>query len=250
MEKPLSSPTLAVVILHYGAPALTQRLLSQLRASDPELGQRVLVLDNHAPEPFPDAWRRLDRNLYWGGALAYCLQACRELGCSHLWYLNNDIAFISRPPHLERAWQRLQRLDARLGPVGVYSPSVLRNPYHAQMVQRPEGQFRLVPYIDGIAPLFRLECLDALGGLDLGANPYGYGVDVWTSLAAHRAGWPVVVDHQVALRHSYHSTARRVEGFLALAGAAQDAYLEERLGPGYAAELQRLQGAYEEGEEM
>ncbi len=91
-------------------------------------------------------------------------------------------------------------------------------------------QYSTVPYIDGISPLFNIECLNKIGGLDYEGNIYGYGVDVWNSLALHRAGFPVVVDHQVTIRHIYHSTAKKVEGFLATAAEAQHKYLAVRLG--------------------
>ncbi len=237
-ERRLAEKRLAVVILHYGQPELTRRLADQLAGSDPDWAVRVL--DNHAPIPFPGAWQRLPDNLFWAGALAWCLDELGREGFTHLWFLNNDLYFGSAPSHLGRAWERLHRLDQILGPVGVYSPSATANPYHPQMVQQPGLQFSRAALIDGIAPLFNLECLTALGGLDFADNSYGYGVDVWTSLCAHRAGWPVVVDHAVCIRHVYHSTARKVEGFLAQAARAEAAYLSRRLGPNYAAELMAL----------
>lgn len=267
---------LLVVILHYGQPELTRRLADQLAASDPGWiasgavrpaapdtpgtasvsaasssqgwqGPRgpddpsrpgeLRVLDNAAPEPWPGAWKRLDANLFWAGALAWCLDAAAREGFTHLWFLNNDCYFASAPPHLSRAWERLARLDDLLGSVGLYSPAALANPYHPQMVRQPDLQFSRAPVIDGIAPLFRLDCLEGLGGLDWAGNPRGYGVDVWNSLRIHRAGWPVVVDHAVYLRHVYHSTARKVDGFLDAAARAEADYLAARMGPDWKAEL-------------
>ncbi|GKT33806.1 hypothetical protein ADUPG1_002649, partial [Aduncisulcus paluster] len=90
-----------------------------------------------------------------------------------------------------------------------------------------------VPYIDGISPLFNIECLNKIGGLDYEGNIFGYGGDVWNSLALHRAGFPVVVDHPVTIRHIYHSTAKKVDGFLATAAEAQHKYMAVRLGDNY-----------------
>ncbi|MDD4951016.1 MAG: hypothetical protein PHV85_00575 [Desulfovibrionaceae bacterium] len=231
---------LAVVILHYGRAELTARLRDQILETDPDWSDQVLVLDNHAPQPFDRAWKRLGQNLFWAGALEYALAALGQEGFSHVWFLNNDLIFASAPPHLGRAWARLARLEAALGPVGLYSPSALRNPYHPQMVQDPAMQYRTATLVDGIAPLLSLACVRDLGGLDLRGNPYGYGVDLFLALSASRAGWPVVVDHQVAVRHTYHSTARTVDGFMELAAAAEAAYLEKRLGPDYAALIEAL----------
>jgi GT2 family glycosyltransferase len=224
---------LAIVILHYGDPALTSRVKDQLEQSDPKWAEHIYVLDNHAPEAFSGPWRRLDENLYWAGALDYCLKEFESSGYTHLWFLNNDIWFGSKPPHILKAWKRLEQLDAKIGPIGVYSPATHRSPYHPQMIEKTGVQYSLVPYIDGISPLFNIECLNKIGGLDYDGNIYGYGVDVWNSLALHRAGFPVVVDHQVTIRHIYHSTAKKVEGFLAAAAEAQRKYMTDRIGENY-----------------
>jgi hypothetical protein len=274
---------LLVVILHYGQPELTRRLADQLADSDPgwtssglarpvapdilgtppadpaalsclrkvsppdasPLPGELRVLDNAAPHPFPGAWKRLDENLFWAGALAWCLGEAAREGFTHLWFLNNDCYFASAPPHLSRAWERLALLDDLLGPVGLYSPAALANPYHPQMVRQPGLQFSRAAVVDGIAPLFRLDGLSSLGGLDWEGNPRGYGVDVWNSLRIHSAGWPVVVDHAVYLRHVYHSTARKVDGFLDAAARAEADYLAARLGPDWKAELAALKARVE-----
>ena len=230
---------LAIVILHYGDPALTVRVKEQLELSDPGWVEHIFVLDNCAPIPFPGSWRRLDQNLYWAGALDYCLREFESRGYTHLWFLNNDIWFGSKPPHILKAWKRLEFLDAKIGPIGVYSPATHRSPYHPHMVEKTEVQYSLVPYIDGISPLFNIDCLSRIGGLDYDGNIYGYGVDVWNSLALHRAGFPVVVDHQVTVRHIYHSTAKKVEGFLSTAAEVQQKYMAARLGPEYEGQLRR-----------
>ena len=219
----------AVVVLHYGDPATTRRLQEQLQASDPD--RDVLILDNAAPQPYPGAWTRLETNVYWAGALAYAAQAARDMGHTHLWFLNNDITFVSKPPHLSRALGRLAKLEATLGPIGMASPAFVKSPYHPQMVARPGGQYRQVRVMDGVAPIICLKALEGLGGLDYAGNPFGYGVDLILSSRLHEAGWKLVVDHQVVVNHRHHTTARSVPGFLDVAARAEAAYLAKRLGP-------------------
>lgn len=244
------TPVIATVVLHYGDPALAAGLAASLRRADPDHADRVLVLDNAAPVPAAGAWRRLPENLFWGGALEHCLDAARDMGCTHLWFLNNDISFATRPPLVARAALRMARMGRVLterglggpkGRVGVYAPAVERNPYHPQMVRAEGAQYRRVALVDGIAPLVDLECAREVGGADCADNPRGYGVDVWLSLRAHRAGWPVVVDHQLVVRHRYHTTARGVEGFLDAAARAEHEYMTRRLGPAWRAEVAQLQ---------
>ena len=237
-----------VVILHYGRPEVTRRLHRQLLDSDPGWRERIMVLDNHAPQPYPQAWRRLDENLFWAGALDSVLRLGREFGWSHVWFLNNDAYFISRPPFLERAWQRLRRMERSIGPVGIYSPAFAHHPYHPQMVAEPARAYRRATVVDGVAPLISLACWQALGGLDCADNLRGYGVDVWFSLRASQAGWPVVVDHQVRMRHVYHSAARGVPGFLETAALRERAYLSARLGYDHAEVLRQAQTTFTDEE--
>lgn len=173
-------PVLAV-ILHYGDPRSTARLHGQLAAGP---GGEVRVLDNFAPVPYPRAWTRLDKNLYWAGALARMLAWPRPKDSTHSWFLNNDITFLRAGALAGYAWHRLRRIEARVGRVAIYSPSVTSwNPYHRHMERLDGGDFRSVSYVDGIAPLISLAYWRE-AGLDWEGNPLGYGVDVWFSLQA------------------------------------------------------------------
>lgn len=240
----------ATVILHYGDPALARRLEEQLHTTDPSEAEHIFVLDNHAPEQYPHAWQRTEQNLYWAGALQYTLEAMEEKGYTHVWFMNNDVYFITPAPVIARARARLHRLDTTIGPVGIYTPAVTVNPYHPQMVQNEKAQYRTVRYADGIAPLITLQCWRELGGVDYADNAYGYGVDTWLSLSADRAGWHVVVDHQVAVRHTYHSTAKKVTGFLERAAHAEHAYFTKRLGAGYRDYLDRLKHTFHDEDRL
>lgn len=228
-----------VVILHYGPVEQTQRLHEQLLTSNTALKEKILVFDNASPIPYPGVWLRAERNLYWAGALERVMEILASHGASHVWFLNNDVVFTSKPPYLERATARLRRAEKLIGPVGIYAPAVTTNPYHPQMIVNPKGQFREVRYVDGIAPLISVNFWKQ-AGLDYAGNPYGYGVDLCFSLQARKFGFTCVLDHQVVLRHRYHSTARNVKGFLATAAVAEKAYLTQRLGPEYQDTIKRM----------
>lgn len=231
---------LFTVILHYGAVELTMRLHRQLLASDPGERDRILVFDNSAAQPYHQSWIRSDRNLYWAGAFESAVETLAARGATHVWFLNNDLEFMTRPPVIGRVRERLARAERLLGPVGVYSPAVTSNPYHPQMVELRGGQFRQTRYVDGIALLVSLEFWRRAGGLDHEGNPYGYGVDVWFSSRTEEFGFSCVVDHQVVIRHRYHSTAREVAGFLGKAAAAENEYLTQRLGNDYRSVMDRM----------
>lgn len=227
---------LLTVILHYGDPRITARLHEQFKN---KAGGEVRVLDNAAPVPYPLAWMRLDTNLYWAGALAHMLVRAEEEGFSHLWFLNNDIVFMRAASVVGHAWHRLHWIEGRIGRVAIYSPAVTVNPYHKQMEHLDGGNFRVVSYVDGIAPLISLAYWREVG-LDWADNPMGYGVDVAFSLPARRLGWNLVVDHTLVMRHRYHETARSVPGFLDEAARQEDVFLSARLGADHRRILHRL----------
>ena len=229
----MMTPRIATVILHYGDPALARQLDTQLKAADPAEAEHIFVLDNHAHDRYLGAWHRTEENLYWAGALLFTLEAMEKKGYTHVWFLNNDVLFLTPAPIVGRVKARLTRLQKSIGQVGVYAPAVTGNPYHPQMIQNEQAQYRKVMFADGIAPLLNIECMHAIGGVDIGENVYGYGVETWLSLCAHNAGWPVIVDHQVLVRHTYHSTAKRVDGFLQRAAQAEHIYFTQRLGQNY-----------------
>lgn len=226
MSAPLDN--LLTVILHYGDPRSTARLHGQLAARS--VGAEVRVLDNAAPEPYPDAWQRMPANRYWAGALAFTLERADLEGFSHLWFLNNDITFLRAGSLVGYAWHRLRRIEASVGKVAIYSPSVKANLYHKQMEVLDGGDFRTVSYVDGIAPLISLAYWRDVG-LDWADNPIGYGVDVFFSLQAPRLNWNLAVDHTLVMRHRYHETARSIPGFLNEAARQEHAFLSARLGP-------------------
>lgn len=226
---------LAVVVLHYGDPRRTARLVAQMQEG---LAPGVVrVLDNAAPIPFAGAWVRLSQNLFWGGALAWTVARARQEGFSHLWFLNDDLSWMTLRP-IAQAWARLGEISAAIGPVAVYSPGFTAHPYHPQMVARPGGGFRTVRFCDGVAPLLHLDFLAGCG-LHWEDNLPGYGVDVVLSARAVDLGWQVVVDHQLVARHVFHASARRDPGFLEHAARLEAAFLTRHLGPDFRERIQR-----------
>lgn len=234
---------LATVILHYGNPNLTKRvhkfLLGQPTARN--IQYPIFVFDNGAPEPYPEAWERNELNLYWAGALAYCISKIKEMGFTHLWFLNNDIMFIDAGMPMAKACACIQQLEKRIEmPIGIWSPSMVYNTYHPQMCHKKDYCYSQVRLVDGVAPLYNLSCLETIGGVDANDNPYGYGVDLWISLRAANAGWLLIVDHRITIRHIQQATARRIDGFIELAAATEDSFFQKRIGENWKNTIEEL----------
>lgn len=224
--------SICVVILHYGNPALSLELARTLRMADAARSAHIRIFDNAAPSPCPDAFARAEQNLFWGGALCRCLELAEQEGFSHLWFLNNDIRFLS-PPSLTALEARIARLDKAFArPVGLWSPAVAVNPYHPHMC--PSGELhalRRVRLLDCVAPLLRLEAVQDAGGLDSHDNPKGYGTDMWLSWRVSEKGWPVLVDQDIVIRHRPHTSAKGIAGFLEEAAVDEADFCARRFGP-------------------
>ncbi len=229
------------VVLHYGRSDPARNLTETLLRNDPGARGRVVVFDNASPAPYAGAWQRVPENIFWAGALELCLKTAREQGYTHLWFLNNDIRFVSPPPFLSRAEARLQRLEKLTGKtVGIWSPAVESSPYHPQMLPVPDAEAALTPLVDGIAPLINLPAVEDVGGLDAADNPRGYGVDMWLSLRLYRAGLLTLVDPLIRIRHKHQATARTIPGFMQLAARQEESFMHRRLGSGWREFLEQL----------
>ncbi len=224
------------VILHYGDIALTKKVANSFIAENIEYH----VLDNCAEQEYPNSWKRLEKNIYWGGALKYCLEQAKLAGADYLWFLNNDIEFIEPKNPLKKLFARINYLNKN-GKLGIYTPAVLKNPYHKQVVYKRNTEFTKVKYIDGIAPLINIDCAYKVKNLDIDSNIYGYGIESYLSLEIGNLGYDVIVDHGVVLKHEYHSTAKTVDGFLSKAAEAEHKYLSQRLGDDYREKLKKMQ---------
>ncbi len=242
----ITTTNIAVVILHYGSIDLTRHVHDQLLSSDPDMVDNIFVLDNNAPNSYPDSWVRLSENYFWGGALDLTTKTMYDKGFKYLWFLNNDIEFLTEIPIIARAIQRFVKIEKVLGSIGIYSPSLTRSIFHPQMVCDKNFQYRKVQYIDGIAPIINLDCWFSLGNLGIDDNPIGYGVDNFFSLKASSRGWNVIVDHQIVIKHHDHSTAKSINGFLESGMTMAGQYLRQRLGPGSRKKLQSLATIYED----
>ncbi len=232
-------PRLALCILHYGEPGLTERLHDQFLEAEPARSSDIMILDNAAPKPYSRAWKRTSENLYWAGAFAFFLDEAARIGYSHVWFCNNDISFVSSGPYLALMEACLVQQN-QANRVGAISPAFTSNPYHKQMEQIKGQGCTTVPYLDGIAPMVSIEAVQDVGGLDCADNPYGYGVDVWLTLRLAQNGWQVLVDHSMLMHHLFHATSMSIHGFIEKAAKAEDAFMNRRLGPGWRERLKQL----------
>lgn len=239
---------IATIILHYGNPKLTEkvyRALCEKTSQSDIVESSIFVFDNASQVPYPNAWKRSSSNLYWAGALSYCFLLVKEMGFTHLWFLNNDITFIGNGSYLAKAYASIQRIERVTGKlVGIWSPSLMYNSYHPQMCNRKDFSYSQVKLIDGVAALYNLTCLDSIGGIDALDNLYGYGVDLWISIRSDRKGWLLVVDHSMVIRHIQHGSAKNIKGFIETAAFSEEVFFRKRLGIEWKQQIESMKEQY------
>lgn len=239
---------IATIILHYGDPKLTEkvyRTLCETTFCNNIVQPSIFVFDNASHIPYSNSWKRSSSNLYWAGALSYCFLLLKEMGFTHLWFLNNDITFIGNGEYLGKAYACIKRIEKVTGKlIGIWSPSMIYNSYHPQMCCRDNFSYSQVRLVDGVAALYNLTCLESIGGVDAADNLYGYGVDLWISIRANRKGWLLVVDHSMSIRHTQQATAKKIKDFIEIAACSEEAFLKKRLGTEWEKEIENMKQQY------
>ena len=211
---PVSAPPVTAIVLHFGAPATTERCLASLAACGyPHLTAMVV---NNAPA---GAWaiaglgpiERLAPPDNAGYAAGNNLALHRLQGRSegYALLLNNDaelepgaltelVACAEREPHIALVGARVV---AAAGPTLDHG-RVVFGPYLVERISGG-GSFEEAAvdseWVSGCALLVRLAALPDIGLLD--EDFFLYGEDVDWCLRARRAGWRVVYQPAAVVRH-------------------------------------------------
>lgn len=218
-------------IVNYDRADMTVDAVRSLRSHHPRLD--IAVIDNGSPEPGPTLLRehlsgdiRLVTLGANGGYAAACNMAIRIAeaeGYPFAWLLNNDLEFDA--PILDSLLNALAADDrnAAVTPVTVTvddPPTVLsagvrlRLPlaqarhllYGAPLSAVPSG---VVPVdaLDGACMLVAMRAVRSVGGFDEGF--FMYWEDTEWALRARAAGWRIVVDRRVHVRHGLARSSTR-----------------------------------------
>jgi GT2 family glycosyltransferase len=209
-----AGPRVAVVILHWGAPAITVRCLESLGAAAWPGPTTVFVVDNTTAldeavaaraAPLPVRVLRPPRNLGFAGGCTLGMSAALEQGADFVLLLNNDA--VADPDFAGP----LVRAASRHADVGLLSPQIVHlnrpreawyqggtfSPWagiprqgHRRRVLARDHPPREVDYATGCAMLIRPAVIRRVGPFD-GAL-FAYCEDLDLSLRARRAGFRVL----------------------------------------------------------
>jgi GT2 family glycosyltransferase len=210
-REPNRSPSVWTVVVHYGDPAVTDRVLERLAHSTAPMA--IVVVDNAGTFKAPAGVRyiRLATNLgFAGGANAGARLALSE-GAAHVWFLNNDAE--PEPDALEKLLETVRSCraacivgslevdprDPEPGNLEAYLlpglPATLR-----ATVRVAHGSRASVDFLSGFSMLVSRSAFEALGFFD--ETYFHYCEDVDLCLRARQRGVDVVLDATAPLRHT------------------------------------------------
>ena len=219
----MSAPV-AVIVLNWNRPELTDRALEALRRLTPP-APRVLVVDNGSTD---DSVARVSRlhpeveilplgeNRGFAAGMNAGIRHVRSDGLRYVWLLNNDTEVESSALTEMLA---VADSDGRIGAVGsVLSPlgASSEQPVFGGRVRwwlGLSGHVRVPPsieepeYLVGASLLVRCDAIDEIGGLDEAFFLYWEDTDY--CLRLKRAGWRLAVAERAIVHHRVSATLAR-----------------------------------------
>ncbi|ONM46620.1 glycosyltransferase family 2 protein [Nocardia donostiensis] len=219
--------TVGLLLITYQSAEDLPTFLDSLEAAVDPLEVDVVCVDNTSTDNGPDLVEkfggRVTRNTRNVGLAAAINQAAAQTDAEWLLVANPDTqlapgaisALVETAKAEDRIGMigpRILRLDGTPYPSGRRFPSLLvgiahallggvwpGNPATRRYFGRTVTEVSDVDWISGCCMLFRREAFEAVGGFD--TRYFLYFEETKMALDMHRAGWRVVLDPSVAIRH-------------------------------------------------
>jgi len=187
---------------------------------------QLLVIDNASTDGTRDYLHALDlpnlrlilndENVGFGRACNQGIALARELGASHITFINNDVEF--DPDLIGGMVRSLEESNAAvLSPLitpfdqpdhiwflsGSFRKTRGMAPYHDWIWQprsvAPTNRFQRTDFVTGCCPVFRMEVFDAIPGFD--DRFFVYWEDADLSMEMKKRGFEAVTDTSLVCRH-------------------------------------------------
>ena len=188
--------TLAI-ILNHNLPEYTNWLYNSLKDYQGELYDLVVMDNGSRPELVSSyAHIRLEKNLYWGGALNEAFKmVLNNPDYDSLLFLNNDIEVTSE------IFVGALRNELFGNDYAIVAPCIAgRAAPWKQMQNWTSKETRTVKWIDNQAPLFHRKIIEAIGQFDPELY-YGWGQELVCFDVCQEMGWKIGVCDHISILH-------------------------------------------------
>jgi GT2 family glycosyltransferase len=222
----MTSPRVAIVVLNYNTPHLTDPLASYLQTNLHYEQKDIYVVDNGSEKPPQSATHRLPENLgFTRGMYEAWRIASSTADYAAYWFLNSDVGFEYGDEVLSNLTDVLFSSDefAQISPQ-------FNSPH--KFMEQANGPAQKVPYLEPTATLIKSSAIERLGFWDLDLT-CGWGVDYDYGFRVREAGLASILTNRARIVHKEHQSIEDFSGYIERAASEMHTVLNRKYGPGW-----------------
>jgi len=221
-----SSPRIAIIVLNYNTPHLTDPLAAYLRGDLHYNGKDIYVIDNGSAQPPASATHRLDENLGFTRGMHEGWRIAAAAGnYDAFWFLNSDIGFEYGNDVLAAISHVLFSSDS----FAQISPQ-FNSPH--QFMRKARSTAQRVPFLEATATLIKASTIGRLGFWDPDLT-CGWGVDYDYGYRVRQAGLSSILTDKARIVHKEHQSIVDWAGYVERASSEMHTVLTRKYGPGW-----------------
>jgi GT2 family glycosyltransferase len=225
-DMPQSTPAVAILVLNFNTPHLTNALAAYLNSDLHYPNKDVYVVDNGSDAPPASATHRLLANLGFTRGMHEAWRiASTARSYDAFWFLNSDVGFEYGDGVLSALIDVLFSSDryAQISPQ-------FNSPH--KFMERARGPAQPVPYLEPTATLIKNSTLAKLGFWDLDLT-CGWGVDYDYGYRVRQAGLASILTSSARIVHKEHQSITDWSGFVEKASSEMHTVLTRKYGAGW-----------------
>jgi GT2 family glycosyltransferase len=220
----MTTPRIAILVLNYNTPHLTDPLASYLQNILHYEQKDVYVIDNGSEKPPQSTTHRLPENLgFTRGMYEAWRIASSASDYAAYWFLNSDVGFEYGDDVLSNLADLLFSSDefAQISPQ-------FNSPH--KFMEKANGPAQTVPYLEPTATLIKASTIERLGFWDLDLT-HGWGVDYDYGFRVREAGLASILTERARIVHKEHKSITDFSGFVERAASEMHTVLTRKYGP-------------------
>lgn len=217
------NPRVAILVLNYNTPHLTDPLAAYLRSVLHYSEKDVYVIDNGSETAPQSATHRLPENLGFTRGMHEAWRIASSSGnYAAYWFLNSDVGF-------EFGDDVLSELVAILFLSDEYAQiSPQFNSPH-RFMEKADSAAQKVPYLEPTATLIKASTIERIGFWDLDLT-HGWGVDYDYGFRVREAGLASILTDRARIVHKEHKSIKDYSGYVERAASEMHTVLTRKYG--------------------
>jgi len=219
----LVHPSVAIIVLHFNTPELTDDLANYLREHLSYRQRSVYIVDNGSAIPCRSATHRLPQNLGFTRGMYEAFKIARaDRVWDAYWFLNSDVGF-------EYGNNVLEELVAVLFSKERHGQIAPQHNSPHRFMERAYAEAQAVPYLEPTATLIKASTIERVGFWDLELT-HGWGVDYDYGYRVRAHGLRNILTNRARITHKEHRSIADFDAFVTAAQAEMHTVLSRKYG--------------------